>query len=194
MRNKKNKAYNAEVTTDNKVLLTPLNKVQDNNFVKVSIVLTDREKYMQRALGKTRQGCMVLDYLLFDIDYNKDTIVIDRQALKNELGMSTRGIVRGIDNLIELGYISKTKIRGEYLINSDLFFKGIRTTKQKATATKTFNTYNDNRTINVIVKDTEQAEEVLKKLRNGFGIYSEDITDDTIDNDNSPLLIEGDTN
>jgi len=161
----KNKAYRIKEETPDELVLVKKVKHKDHNFVKLSIVLTDKQQYIKRAKDKTRQGQLVLDYLMFDIDYNKDTIIIDRQIIQEEMELSVSGVKRGITNLIKIGYIIKTKKRGEYLINSDLFFKGVRTKAQKDKATNIFNTYVDNRVFNLTTKEAvDRANEL------GFGI------------------------
>ena len=184
MSKEKEQAYKIKRETSDELVLVKKTKYKDNNFVKLSIVIDDRQAYMNRVKETTRQGQMILSYLYFDIDYNIDTIQLDREAIKDELGMSDSMVKRGISNLIKVGYIIKTKVRSEYLINSDLFFKGIRTPQQKETANNTFNTYVDKRTINITVMNEEAKQDLLKQ---GFGIKEKYI-------DISPSISKGENN
>lgn len=74
---------------------------------------------------------IILFYIIKNLEFQKDWIIIDKNEIKQETDLSTRIIDNSINKLVNSGYLAQSTVSNKYYINPSKFFKGNRLTYLK---------------------------------------------------------------
>jgi hypothetical protein len=92
-------------------------------------VFSDSKRRLHVNKLTTRAKDLLL-WLMMEIDKNKDYIWINKERYMSECGVNSMNTYRAaIGDLVEYGFITRTKEMNTYWINPNYFFNGNRLTK-----------------------------------------------------------------